>query len=132
MLERKKALERLVAVKAQMQHLEEARLAEIETQKDRARASRDSMFGFLDRAEVGDSLLLKLACRRMAAVERGAARLDAEAAAQRQVVIRSGAQKLGAEKLLRAAAEALLKDEEKRTLLDIAEQAATARTTSLP
>ena len=48
MRERKKALERLVAVKTQLHRLEEVRLVEIETSRDQARRDRDAMIDLLD------------------------------------------------------------------------------------
>jgi hypothetical protein len=132
MRERKKALERLVAVKTQLHRLEEVRLAEIETLRGQARRDRDAMIGLLDQAEAADRLILSLACKKVVAAERGAARLDAAAVEQRQVLLRHGAQKRSAEKLLKATAAALARDEEKRALFDIAEKIAGASATSLP
>jgi hypothetical protein len=132
MRERKKALERLVAVKTQLHRLEEVRLAEIETLRGQARRDRDAMIGLLDQTEAADRLILSLACKKVVAVERGAARLDAAAAEQRQVLLRHGAQKRSAEKLLKETATAIARDEEKRALFDIAEKIAGASATSLP
>ena len=132
MKERKKALERLVAVKTQMEQAERARLAEIERRGAAARQDRDAMIGFLDKADGGDRLLLGFACRRVAAAERGAAALETAAAAQRQALAQRVAQKKGAEKLLKAAAEALAREEEKRALHDLGERLAAAPPTSFP
>lgn len=132
MRERKKTLERLVAVKAQLHRLEEVRLVEIETLRDQARRDRDAMIALLDQSEVADRLILSLACKKVVGAERGAARLDAQAAEQRQVLLQHGAQKRSAEKLLKETAAALTQDEEKRALFDIAEKIAGASATSLP
>ena len=132
MRERKKTLERLVAVKTQLHRLEEVRLVEIETLRGEARRDRDAMIALLDQAEVADRLILSLACKKVVGAERGAARLDAQAAEQRQVLLQHGAQKRSAEKLLKETAAALTQDEEKRALFDIAEKIAGASATSLP
>ncbi|MCI4678800.1 hypothetical protein K9U39_00765 [Rhodoblastus acidophilus] len=132
MRDRKKALERLLAVKTKMRELEEARLAEIERMKRQAQEDRRAMLGFLDRAEAKDALLLGLACRRVAAAERGAAALEAQADAQREIVLRRTAQRRGVEKLLREAGDALEREEEKRRLLELGERLAKAPPTSLP
>lgn len=132
MRERKKTLERLVAVKAQLHRLEEVRLVEIETLRDQARRDRDAMIALLDQSEVADRLILSLACKKVVGAEHGAARLDTQAAEKRQVLLQHGAQKRSAEKLLKETAAALTQDEEKRALFDIAEKIAGASATSLP
>jgi hypothetical protein len=132
MRERKKSLERLVAVKTQLRQIEEARLTELEKRGAEARRDRDAMIGLLDRIEANDGLLLRLAYKRVAAAERGAATLDAQAIEQRRVLLQRGAQTRSAENLLKAAAAALAREEEKRALLDIAERLAGAHPTSLP
>jgi hypothetical protein len=132
MRERKKSLERLVAVKTQLRQIEEARLVEIEKRGGEARRDRDAMIGFLDRAEANDVLLLHLACKRVAAAERGAATLDAQAVEQRRILLQRGAQTRSAENLLKTASAALAREEEKRALLDIAERLAGPHPTSLP
>lgn len=132
MRERKKSLERLVAVKTQLRRIEEARLAELEKRGAEARQDRDAMIGFLDRAEASDGLLLRLACKRVAAAERGAATLDAQTVEQRRILLQRGAQTRSAENLLKAASAALAREEEKRVLLDVAESLARRRPTSLP
>jgi GNAT superfamily N-acetyltransferase len=132
MRERKKALQRLLAVKTQLRELERARLAEIERHKAKAQDDRDAMLRFLAGVGEKDPLLLSLACRRVVATERGAAALEAKADAQREIVLRRSAQKQGVERLLREAAAALEREEEKRRLLEIGERQASAPPTSLP
>lgn len=82
------------------------------------------MLGFLDDVAEKDALLLSLACRRVAAAERGAAALEAQAAQQKQVVLRRHAQKRGVEKLLKETSSALEREDEKRRLLDLGERLA--------
>lgn len=132
MRERKKALERLLAVKAQLRELEQARLVEIERHQAKAQDDRDAMLGFLDGVGEKDPLLLSMACRRVVGAARGAAALEAKANAQKEIVLRRSVQKQGVEKLLREAAGALERDEEKRRLLEIGERQAGAPSTSLP
>ena len=132
MRERKKSLERLLAVKSKLHRLEEARLADIEKQRRKAQDDQHAMLGFLEEAAWKDPLLLRLACHRVVAAGRGAAALDAEAHAQRQILLHGGAQKRGVEKLLKEAAAALDREEEKRRLLDIGEYLAGKPATSLP
>ena len=136
MRERKKALERLLAVKTKMRELEEARLAAIERQKQEAEEERRAMLGFLGDAGAKDALLLKLACRRVASVERGAAALEARAVSQREQVFQRNAQRRTLEKLVKEAADGLEREEEKRRLLDLGESLAgnqrTNPATSLP
>lgn len=125
MRERKQALERLLAVKTKMRELEEARLAAIERQKQEAQDERVAMLGFLGDPSAKDALLLKLACRRVASVERGAAALEARAVSQRERVIQRNAQRRALEKLVKEEADRLLREEEKRRLLDLGESVAT-------
>ena len=136
MRERKKALERLLAVKTKMRELEEARLAAIERQKDEAAKERRALLGFLGGAAEKDPLLLKLACRRVASAERGAAALEARAVSQREQVFQRNAQRRTLEKLVKEAADGLEREEEQRRLLDLGESLAgnqrTNPATSLP
>ncbi len=132
MRERKKSLERLLAVKTKMRELEEARLAAIERQKHEAREEQRAMLGFLGDPAEKDVLLLKLACRRVASMERGAAALEARAVSQREKVIQRNAQRRALEKLVKDAAQKMDREEEKRRLFDIGESLATSPPTSLP
>jgi hypothetical protein len=132
MRDRKKMLERLLAVKTELHRLEEARLAQIETQRLKALDEKQAMFRFLEFAEHKDPLLLRLACSRVVAAERGASALDARADRQRQILTGRAEQKKRVEKLLKDAAEALDRENEKRALLDLAERLAEGARTSLP
>jgi hypothetical protein len=132
MREKKKSLERLYAANARLHQLEEARLAEIEKQMFEALEDRRAMFGFLENVERKDPLLLRLACRRVVEADRGAAALDAQAARQRQTLARRGAQNRGVEKMLKEAAAAMEREEQKRALLDIVERLGGRAPTSLP
>ena len=132
MRERKKALERLLAVKTKMRELEEARLAAIERQKDEAAKERRALLGFLGGAAEKDPLLLKLACRRVASAERGAAALEARAVAQRERVVERDAQRRALERLVKEAADRIEREEEKRRLLDLGESLAAIRQTNPP
>ncbi|WP_298356034.1 hypothetical protein [Rhodoblastus sp.] len=132
MHERKKALERLLAVKTKMRELEEARLAAIERQKHEAAKERRALLGFLGGAAEKDPLLLKLACRRVASVERGAAALEARAVSQRERVVQRNAQRRALEKLVREEADKVERDEEKRRLLDLGESLAAIQQATPP
>ncbi len=132
MRDRKRTLERLLAVKTKMRELEEARLVEIERQKREAQEERRAMLGFLGDPAAKDAFLLQLACRRVVAAERGAATLEARAKSQQEKVIQRNAQRRALEKLLKEAAAGLEREEEKRRLLDLGESLAKNSPTSLP
>ncbi len=129
---KERVLERLLAVKSQMRELEEARLAAIERQKQEAQDERVAMLGFLGDPCAKDALLLKLACRRVVSVERGAAALEARAVSQRERVIQRNAQRRALEKLVKEEADRLLREEEKRRLLDLGESLARHPATNPP
>jgi hypothetical protein len=132
MRERKKALERLLVVKTKMRELEEARLAAIERQKREAAEERRALLGFLGEAAGKDAFLLKLACRRVASVERGAAALEARAVSQREKVVERNAQRRVLEKLVQEAVDKLEREDEKRRLLDLGESLARNQQTNPP
>lgn len=131
MRDRKKALERLLEVKIRLKAIEEARLAGLERRRAEAEDERRAMLGFLDGACEKDALMLGLACRRVVAVERGAAALEAQAVRQREILVRRNAQRRALENLLKAATQAVDRDDEKRRLFDLGERLAETEAVAL-
>jgi hypothetical protein len=132
MRERHKALERLLEVKSQLHKLEEARLNDIQRRKQAVTEERSAMFAFLGNVETNDSLILGLACRQIARGAKGEQELDAAEQAQKQALLKRGAQKLALEKILKETKQALERDAERKGLIEIGERLAKSARTSLP
>jgi hypothetical protein len=130
MRERQKSLERLLQVKTQLHNLEEARLGDIQSRKQRIVEERNAMFDLLGNVDKIDGLILGLACRHIAGADRRQHELDIAEQAQKQALMQRGAQKKALEKILKETIEALGRDTERRTLLDIGERLATPPPTS--
>ena len=118
MRERKKSLERLLAVKTQLHRLEEARLAEIETAEAcKRREEQRAMLGFLDQAEAAEKDVT-LAQTRVPPGCRGGARRRGAGGASRLAaeagLLRRRARKRRARKAAEGDAAALAREEEKR------------------
>ena len=132
MRERHKALERLLEVKSQLHKLEEARLNDIQRRKQVVTEERRAMFAFLGNVETNDSLILGLACRQIARGAKGEQELNAAEQAQKQALLKRGAQKLTLEKTLKETKQALERDAERKGLIEIGERLAKSARTSLP
>jgi hypothetical protein len=132
MRERHKALERLLEVKSHLHKLEEARLNDIQRRRQVMTEEQHAMFAFLGNVEKSDSLILGLACRQIARTAKGVRELDAAEQAQKQALLKRGAQKLTLEKILKETTVTLERDAERKALLDIAERLAADSPTSLP
>jgi hypothetical protein len=131
MRERRKSLERLLAVKEQLHRLEEARLAEIQRRKQALGEERRAMFDMLGDEKKTDSLVLGLACRHIARTDRSERDLDAAEATQKQALMKRAAQKKALEKTLKEAETAMDRDDERKSLLEIGERLAASRSNSL-
>ncbi len=131
MRERQKSLQRLLAVKEQLHRLEEARLAEIQRRKQALAEERRAMFDMLGNAEKTDSLVLGLACRHITRTDKGERELDAAEKTQKQALLQRTAQKKALEKILKETDQAMDRDAERKTLLEIGEKLAAPRSNSL-
>lgn len=130
MRERQKSLERLLRVKTQLHSLDEARLGDIQRRKQAMDEERRAMFDLLGDVEKTDGLILGLACRHIARTDARQRDLDIAEQAQKQALLQNGAQKKALEKILKETRQALERDDERRALLDIAEQLAARPPTS--
>jgi hypothetical protein len=124
MRERQKSLERLLELKTQLHHLEEARLGDIQRRKQQIVEERLAMFDLLGNVEKTDGLILGLACRHIAGADRRQRDLEIAEQAQKKALMQRGAQKKALEKILKETLRALERDAERRALLDIAERLA--------
>jgi hypothetical protein len=128
MRERQKSLERLLQVKTQLHRLEEARLGDLQRRKQAMDEERRAMFDLLGNVEKTDGLILGLACRHIARTEARQRDLDIAEQAQKQALMQRGAQKKALEKILQETRQARARDDERRALLEIAEQLAASPT----
>jgi hypothetical protein len=128
MRERQKSLERLLQVKTQLHRLEEARLGDLQRRKQAMDEERRAMFDLLGDVEKTDGLILGLACRHIARTEARQRDLDIAEQAQKQALMQRGAQKKALEKILQETRQARARDDERRALLEIAEQLAASPT----
>ncbi len=122
MRNRQKSLERLLAVKTQLHRLEEAKLGEIQRQKQIVVEERQAMFNLLGDEKKTDGFILGLACRHIARTDNSERDLDAAETEQKQALLKRSAQKRALEKIVKEAADAADRDSERRTLLDIGEK----------
>jgi hypothetical protein len=130
MRERQKSLERLLQVKTQLHRLEEARLTDLQRRRQAMDDERRAMFDFIGDVEKTDSLILGLACRHIKCTDARQRDLDIAEQAQKQALMQRGAQKKALEKILQETRQALERDDERRALLDIADQLAARPPTS--
>jgi hypothetical protein len=124
MRERQKSLERLLQVKTQLHRLEEARLGDLQRRKQAMDEERRAMFDLLGDVEKTDGLILGLACRHIARTDARQRDLDIAEQAQKQALMQRGAQKKALEKILQETRQARARDDERRALLELAEQLA--------
>ena len=131
MRERRKALERLLAVQTQLHQLEEARLAEIRRRLQAAEADQRAMFGILGDETKTDALLLGFACRHIRSNDAQTRELASAEQAQKQVLMQRAAQKKALAKIFTETTLSVARDDEKRALMEIGERLA-GQATSLP
>lgn len=132
MRNRHKSLERLLTVKTQLHRLEEAKLTEIQRRKQVVADERRAMFNLLGNEEKTDGFILGLACRQIARTDKSERDLDVAEGLQKQALLKRSAQKRTLEKIVKEAAQAAERDNERQTLLDIGEKLAMKPPTSLP
>jgi hypothetical protein len=130
MRERQKSLERLLQVKTQLHRLEEARLGDLQRRRQAMDEERRAMFELLGDVEKTDGLILGLACRHIARTDARQRDLDVAEQAQKQALMQRGAQKKALEKILQETRQARARDDERRALLELAEQLAAPSPTS--
>ena len=124
MRERQKSLERLLQVKTQLHRLEEARLGDLQRRRQAMDEERRAMFDLIGDVEKTDGLILGLACRHIARTDARQRDLDIAEQAQKQALMQRGAQKKALEKILQETRQARARDDERRALLELAEQLA--------
>jgi hypothetical protein len=132
MRERKRTLQRLLAVKSQLHKIEEAKLDEIQRRKVALEAEQRDLLKLLGDEERNDPFILGLACRHLFNSQSRERDLIAEERESQSRLFERAAQKKALEKGLKETTLAVDRENEKLQLLDIGERLAGQSRTSLP